>query len=135
MLLRIGLTLTAVLLAITVGGPLLVTVAVPDLEAPPEVERILPQAERYLAGQLDEFTAVVRYIGWEHRDRDDLVILMFELRPFPYVAADRAYLVSRCTPIEDLDPERMGGARGVQDFRTDAELEYLRSDAQPACEA
>ena len=51
------------------------------------------------------------------------------------IAADRAYLVSRCTPIEDLDPERMGGARGVQDFRTDAELEYLRSDAQPACEA
>lgn len=133
MLLRIGLTLAAAVVAIAIGGPLLVTVASPDHDAPPDVARILPEVKRYLRGQLDEFTAVVRYTGWEHRRRDDLVILMFELRSFPYVSVDRAYLVSRCTPIEELDPVGMGGGRGVGDFRTDSELAYLRSDAQPAC--
>ena len=44
-----------------------------------------------------------------------------------------AYLFSRCTPLTDLDPAGMGGGRGVTDFATDPELEYLRSDAQPSC--
>lgn len=132
-LLRVGLTLAVAVLLIALGGPMLVVTVAPDAEAPPHVERILPRAKRYLVGQLDAFTSVVRYVGWEHRERDDLVILMFELRPFPFVTVDRAYLGSRCTPIEDLDPEAMGGGRGIQEFRTDPELEYLRSDAQPSC--
>jgi hypothetical protein len=133
MLVRAALALAAVVLLVAIGGPLLVTALAPDADAPPAVERILPRAKRYLAGQLDAFTSVVRYIGWEHRATDDLVILMFELRPFPFITADGAYLVSRCTPMEDLDPDGMGGGRGVRDFQTDPELEYLRSDAQPDC--
>lgn len=133
-LLRVGLMLAAAVLLIVLGGSMLVVALAPDAEAPPAVERILPGAKRYLVGQLDAFTSVVRYIGWEHREREDLVILMFELRPFPFVTVDRAYLGSRCTPIEDLDPEGMGGGRGIQDFRIDPELEYLRSEAQPSCQ-
>ena len=112
---------------------MLVSILAPDAEAPPEVDRVLPRAKQYLVGQLDAFNSVVRYVGWEHRETDDLVILMFELRPFPFITVDRAYLGSRCTPIEDLEPEGMGGGRGIEDFRIDAELEYLRSDAQPTC--
>lgn len=134
MFLRIGLMVLAAMLAVATGGPLLVMALAPDREAPPEVERILPDAKRYLVGQLDAFTSVVRYVGWEHREKDDLVILMFELRPFPFLTFDRAYLGSRCTPIEQLDPNGMGGGRGVDDFQTDPELQNLRSGAQPACD-
>lgn len=133
MLVRAALVLAAIVLLVAVGGPILVTALAPDADAPPAVERILPRAKRYLVGQLDAYTSVVRYVGWEHRETDDLVILMFELRPFPFITVDRAYLGSRCTPIEDLDPEGMGGGRGIDDFRTDSELEYFRSDAQPDC--
>ena len=133
-LIRVGLILAASILAILIGGPLLAITVAPDVDAPPDVGRILPAAKRSLAGQLDAFTSVVRYVGWEHRERDDLVILMFELRPFPFITVDRAYLVSRCTPVEELDPDGMGGGRGVHDFRTDPELEFLRSDAQPPCD-
>lgn len=134
MFLRVGLFVLAAMLAVAIGGPLLVMALAPDREAPPQVERILPDAKRYLVGQLDAFTSVVRYVGWEHREEDDLVILMFELRPFPFLTLDRAYLGSRCTPIEQLDPNGMGGGRGVDDFRTDPELQHLRSGAQPACD-
>ncbi|HEX7171546.1 MAG TPA: hypothetical protein VF365_02940 [Candidatus Limnocylindria bacterium] len=134
MLVRISLGVVAVLLALVFGGPLGVMALAPDHEAPSEVERILPDAKRYLAGQLDQPMSVVRYVGWEHRERDHLIILHFELRPFPFVIVDRAYLGSRCTPIEALDPVGMGGGRGVEDFASDPEIAYLRSDDQPPCE-
>ena len=134
MLLRVVLAAAVFTVLVFIGGPTLVTTLAPDHDAPPEVERILPEAKRYLTGQLDAFTSVVRYVGWEYRERDHLVILMFELRAFPFVAVDRAYLGSRCTPIEKLDPVGMGGGRGVSDFATDPEIAYLRSDNQPPCE-
>jgi hypothetical protein len=134
MLKTIGVVAVALVIAIALGGPMLVTSLAPDHDAPPAVERVLPAAKRYLVQQLDAFRSVVRYVGWEHRDRDELVILMFELRSFPFVTVDRAYLGSRCTPIEDLDPIGMSGGRGVEDFRTDPEIAYLRSNAQPSCE-
>ena len=134
MLQRLVLAIVLLAVAVWVGGPMVVTTLAPDHDAPPEVGRILPEAKRYLAGQLDAFTSVVRYVGWEYRERDHLVILMFELRPFPYIAVDRAYLDSRCTPIEELDPVGMGGGRGVKDFATDPEISYLRSDSQPSCD-
>lgn len=104
-----------------------------DAPAPASVERLLPDAKGYLAGQLDLVGAHVRFIGAELRERDDLVILKFELRPFPYLSAEGAYLVSRCTPVGQLDPFGMGGGRGVADFATDPELEHARSGAQPPC--
>ena len=133
MLLRLVLAVVLLAVAVWVGGPMVVMTLAPDRDAPPEVDRILPEAKRYLAGQLDAFTSVVRYVGWEYRERDHLVILMFEMRAFPFVAVDRAYLESRCTPIEELDPVGMGGGRGVEDFATDPEISHLRSDSQPSC--
>ena len=97
------------------------------------MSRILADAKRYMAGQLDLPMAHIRYIGLETRDADDLVLLKFELRSFPWVASDGAYLFSRCTPLEELDVFGMGGGRGVEDFDTDPELRHLRSGAQPAC--
>lgn len=104
-----------------------------DAPAPAAVERLLPDAKNYLAGQLDLVAAHVRFIGAELRKRDDLVILKFELRPLPYLSAEGAYLVSRCTPVEQLDVVGMGGGRGVADFATDPELEHARFGAQPSC--
>jgi hypothetical protein len=130
---RISLSIIALALAVAIGGQLIVMTVAPDHDAPPEVERILPDAKSHLSSQLDLHTSVIRYVGWEHRERDQLVILMFELRPFPFISVGRAYLGSRCTPVEELDPGTMGGGRGIVDFATDAELEYLRSDEQPPC--
>ena len=107
--------------------------APPDEQAPPAVQRLLPEAKEYLANQLDLWNAHVRYTGVELRERDDLVILRFELSPFPFVQSEGAYLVSRCTPVAELDPTGMGGGRGVTDFSTDSELVHARSDDQPAC--
>ena len=103
----------------------------PDEAAPEAVERLLRDAKNYLAQQLDLVAAHLRFIGMEHRDRDDLVILKFDLRPFPFLATEGAYLVSRCTPLEDLDPLAMGGGRGVKDFATDTELAHARTNAEP----
>lgn len=94
---------------------------------------MLPDAKRYLTGHLDLSLTYVRLSGVELRDHDDLVILMFELRPLPYIASEGAYLFSRCTPLERLDPHQMGGGTGVSQFATDIELAHVRSDAQPPC--
>ena len=122
-----------VVLALIFAPIVILPLAFPDAEAPPAVERMLPDAKQYLAGQLDLPLVYVRLSGIELRDRDDLVILMFELRPLPYIASEGAYLVSRCTPLERLEPHQMGGGRGVSQFSTDTELAHLRSDAQPPC--
>jgi hypothetical protein len=123
----------AVLLLVVVGVSTLFSAVAPDDEAPAEVQRILPEARHHLVTQLDLYTSIVRYVGWEHRPADDLVILKFEVRQFPFIFVDRAYLGSRCVPIADLDPLLMDGGVGILDFATDPELEFLRSDAQPAC--
>jgi hypothetical protein len=104
-----------------------------DAAVQPAVQRLLPEAKEYLAGQLDAVLAHLRYTGAELRDTDHLVILQFELRQYPFLTADRAYLFSRCTPLEELDPKGMGGGRGVTDFATDPELVFLRSDEQSPC--
>jgi hypothetical protein len=127
-----GAVLTAALL---VFAPLaILPLIAPDAAASPAVQRLLPEAKQHLAVQLGLWGAYVRYSGVELRERDDLVILQFELRPSPFVHSEGAYLVSRCTPLDELDPNDMGGGRGVTDFTTDSELAYLRSDAQPACQ-
>ena len=124
----LGLAVTFVL-----GAVLLASAASPDLDAPPQVRPLLPEAKRHLTAQFDAWNSIVRYIGIETRERDHLVIMQFEIRSFPFLGVDRAYLVSRCVPIEELDPAGMGGGRGVVDYDSDPELQFLRSDAQPAC--
>ncbi len=129
-----GLSVVAIIALGLILAPIaILPTALPDADAPPAVERILPDAKRYLTGQLDVPVAYLRLSDVELRDADDLVILMFELRPFPYIASEGAFLVSRCTPVGRLDPQQMGGGRGVVDFATDTELAHLRSDAQPPC--
>ena len=127
-----GLFLVLALAPVVMPIAVLPAVA-PDAPAPAAIERLLPDAKRYLSGQLDLVATHVRYAGAELRERDDLVVLQFELWSFPYLASEGAYLVSRCTPIEELDPFAMGGGRGGDDFRTDPELTHSRSNAQPAC--
>jgi hypothetical protein len=133
MLLKVGVAVAVSVLLIGVLAPMAVSVMVPDREAPAAVERLLPEAKRWLSSQLDLGVSAIRYVGVETRDSDDLVILMFELRPFPYITVDGAYLASRCVPLEDLDLMGMSGGRGVTDFASDPEIEYLRSGAQSAC--
>ena len=123
----------AALLALTPS--LILPVIAPDQPPSPAVARLLPEAKARLTTELDLVAAHVRFVGVETRAADDLVILRFELRPFPYLTAEGAYLVSRCTPIGQLDPHGMGGGRGVRDFNTDPELEHARSEAQPPCDA
>lgn len=105
----------------------------PDAVAIRDAERILPEAKRALSSNLGTPLAYVRYLGLETRETDRLVILQFEIRPWPYLVSEGAYLASRCTPIAELDPRGMSGGAGISDFATDAELAYLRSDAQPPC--
>ena len=42
-------------------------------------------------------------------------------------------LLSRCAPLESLDPWLMGGGRGVTDWRTDHGLAFLRAQADDPC--
>jgi hypothetical protein len=129
----VALTLVAISLVVPFG---ILPVLAPDETAPTAISRLLPEAKRSLAAGLDlplAPLAYVRYVGLETRERDDLVILRFELRSFPYLSSEGAYLVSRCTAIENLDPTEMDGGGGVSDFETDPELEYARSDAQTPC--
>ena len=109
-------------------------VATPDAEAPAAVRQLLPEAKRALASGFELPLAYVRFLGLETRDADQLVILHFELRPWPYLASELGYLASRCTPLEEIDPRGMSGGRGVVDFETDAELAYFRSGSQPPCQ-
>ena len=128
-----AMALVALVAAVLLAGPPVVAVLAPDHTTPASVARILTEARRTLSAQLDLPASAIRYVGIETRDRDELVVLQFEIRSFPFLAIERAYLFSRCTPLDDLDPAGMGGGRGVTDFATDPELEHLRSDAQPPC--
>ena len=86
-----------------------------------------------LASQLDQPPLTdVRFVGSEI-GRDGLVILFFELRPYPFVANRLAYLASRCVSPDRLDPWGMSGGFIDADPATDLELAHLRSDAQPPC--
>ena len=130
---KVYVAVLAAALALLVIPALLLPVLLPDADAPAAIAHILPGAKRYLAGQLDLGPAHVRFIEAETRARDQLIILQFELWAFPTLTPEGAYLVSRCTPIDEIEPNAFGGGRGVSDFATDPELEHLRSDAQPAC--
>lgn len=122
-------------------GLLLLPFALPvvilrDEPAPPELSPLLPSAKRALLAALEHPPVHVRYLGLERRRRDELLVIRFELRPYPFFSAEGAYVASRCRPLETFDADAfysMGGGSGVTDFQTDPELVYLRSDAQPPC--
>ena len=76
-----------------------------------------------------------RYIGIE-TGPDGLIVLYFEVRSYPYLAVDsQVWLASRCSPIGTIGPNMGGGGTVSGSRSTDEELQFLRSDAQPPCEA
>jgi hypothetical protein len=105
----------------------------PDEPAPPEIAPKLAAAKHAIVHELDRGWTRARYIGLETRASDQLVVLRFEIYGWPNLVPMRAYLVSRCRALAEIDPRMMGGGIVEGDFATDPELEYLRSPAQPAC--
>ena len=110
-----------------------VLVVPPDAAAPAELQGKLPAAKHALVHGLDRGWTRARFTGVEARASDDLVVLMFELYGWPNLIPTRAFLVSRCRPIADIDPRMMGGGVVDGDFATDPELQHLRSPAQTPC--
>lgn len=122
------------ILALVALAPCATVLAVPsDAAAPAELQIKLPAAKAALVEALDRHQWTrARYIGMETRASDSLVVLMFELYGWPNVLPARAFLVSRCRPLADIEPRSMGGGV-VDDFATDPELRHFRSAAQSPC--
>jgi hypothetical protein len=127
----------AVFLGLLAGPALLIRATMRDAEPPLGLSRPIGAFGTLLVNELDRSpTTHVRFIGHEWRPDDQLVILFFELRSWPYVAPPTiGYLVSRCSPIEALDATGMGGGLVLGgDVSRDPELEFLRDvEAQPSC--
>ncbi|HEU0236197.1 MAG TPA: hypothetical protein VFR14_07120 [Candidatus Limnocylindrales bacterium] len=135
---RVRLTFVGLAVGLALIAPVAAGVAFPDAPPPTGLRVPVPEFGRVLTAQLERPPGTIaRFVGHQGRDRDLLVILLFELRAYPYVAPpELAYLVSRCTAMGELDPRGMGG--GVipgGDWRTDPELQYLALDAQPSCQS
>ena len=128
-----ALLLVAILAVLALTPCVTVLAVPPDAAAPAELQLKLPAAKDAVVDGLDrhEWTRA-RYIGLETRASDNLVVLMFELYGWPNLFPARAFLISRCRPLADIDPRAMGGGV-VDDFATDPELQHLRSPAQPPC--
>jgi hypothetical protein len=104
-----------------------------DAPAPDRLSYPIGEFDRVVASQLKRRLSQARFTAIE-RGSDELVVLYFELRVYPFVGSpELAYLSSRCTPLEAIDPWGMGGGIVQGDPATDEELAYLRSDAQPPC--
>ena len=130
---RLLLGLVIVLGLVVLGGLLAISTLVPPDEEPPEemVGR-LDEFRTALAEQLELPPSIVRFTAAE-RGANEFVVLHFEVRAFPGLIAEGAYLVSRCTPLRALDPWSMGGGRGVTNWDTDHELVFLRAHADDPC--
>jgi hypothetical protein len=121
-------------LALVSFAPCATLAAVPaDAAAPAELQAKLPAAKAAIVSGLDrpQWTRA-RFIGMETRASDNLVVLMFELYGWPNFLPARAFLISRCRPLADIEPRSMGGG-AVDDFASDPELQHLRSASQTPC--
>ena len=120
-------------LALVSLAPCATVLAVPpDAAAPTELAVKLQEAKHVLVHQLERGWTRARYVGLETRTSDDLVVLHFEIYGWPNLTPMRAFLVSRCRPLAQIEPRSMGGGV-VDDFATDAELQHLRSPTQNPC--
>ena len=128
--------LLAVLLAVALlalSPAFLALALLPDAAAPTEITAVLPVAREQLYIQLQSPRWPVGYyrlVATETRASDNLVILHFEYRTYPFIIASSAFLASRCSPLSQIDPRGMSGGRGPD---TESELKYLRSATQPPC--
>jgi hypothetical protein len=122
------------ILALVSLAPCATVLAVPpDAAAPTELAMKLPEAKHMLVHQLERGWTRARYVGIETRASDNLVVLQFEIYGWPNLIPMRAYLVSRCRALAELEPRSMGGGVVDGDFATDPELAYIRSPAQNPC--
>jgi hypothetical protein len=121
-------------LALVSLAPCATVLAVPpDAAAPADLAVKLPEAKHVVVHQLDRGWTRARYVGLETRASDDLVVLQFEIYGWPNLTPVRAYLVSRCRPLAQIEPRSMGGGVVDGDFASDRELEHIRSPAQNPC--
>ena len=129
--LAVTLAVVALLLAAPVG---LARLTLPDATPPTGLGRPIrafSDAIWHLFGRSPLW--YTRFVAVE-TGPDDLVILYFEVRDYPYLTPGaEVFLVARCSPIGAIDPAGMGGGTVIGTRANDAELEYLRSDAQPEC--
>lgn len=115
------------------ASPGAVPLALADSPVPAGLPRAVGEFGSVLARQLEQPPLTdARFVGSE-AGPDGFTVLYFELRPYPYLESRLAYLVSRCVPLDELDPQGMGGGFVDGDPATDVELTNLRSDDQPAC--
>src|SRR2546422_6324219 len=127
---RVVAGLLAALLAVAVLAltpAFLVLALLPDAAAPSEITAVLPVAREQLYTQLKSARWPVGYyrlVATETRASDNLIVLHFEYRTYPFIMASSAYLASRCRPLNQVDPKEMNGGRGPD---TESELKYLRS--------
>ena len=114
-------------------APFAVPLTAVQAPTPAVLTRPIGEFGSVLASQLDQPPlTVARFVGME-TGPDRLIVLLFELRPYPYLGGRLAFLVSRCVLPDRLEPWGMGGGFIDGDPATDSELAYLRSDAQPPC--
>ncbi|MDH4335003.1 MAG: hypothetical protein OEW24_07060, partial [Chloroflexota bacterium] len=85
-----------------------------DATPPDEMSAPLDSAKRVLAGQFDLIPLVQRvsYVDSEYRPTDNLVLLYFEIRTYPYLWSREAFLVSRCVPLADFTADSFAGMGG-----------------------
>jgi hypothetical protein len=103
-----------------------------DAAAPPAIAKVLPAAKEQLH-KTRGFrwpAGYYRFLASETRSSDNLIVLHFEYRAYPFIIASNAYLASRCKPLEQIDPREMGFGWGPG---SESELNYLRSAAQDPC--
>lgn len=129
LLILLGLAVLAIVAPLT-----FVHWTAPDVAPPAGLARPIADFRAALAGHMDRGPLFDhRFVGIE-TGPDDLVILYFEERPFPFLfATGELYMASRCRPLAALDPEQMSGGTVAGSRATDEELQHLRSDAQPDC--
>ena len=126
-----------VIVGLVVAPLLTLPVLAADAPAPGVLKDSLPEFKRMLLSQLERrYVWQARFMGREYRSSDHFTLLKFELRAYPFLAPPLlAFMVSRCTSIEELRPGGMGGGTAFPDFETDAEVAHLRTGAQPPCSA
>jgi hypothetical protein len=103
-----------------------------DAAAPAEIAKVLPAAKEQLISRhgFRWPAGYYRFLGAETRTSDNLVVLHFEYRVYPFIMTSSAYLASRCKPFGQIDPRDMSAGWGPD---SEPELMYLRSGPQPRC--
>ena len=128
-----GLLAALLVVALLLLTPSFLVIAVlPDGAASAQIARVLPAAKEQL-NRTHGFrwpAGYYRFLSAETRTSDNLAVLHFEYRTYPFVGPTHAYLASRCTPMEQIDPAQMGFGWGPG---AEAELQHLRSAAQDPC--